>query len=140
MREIEVAEPEDLPTFDPSRSILPDEGDATVVLGPLESVLKNSETMSRGGITPYAAIGAGDVVTIDQGEGAGWSAGDFGLIYWTTGGSQYELGGAAAPPVIAARGMVIWADENTANILITDGDGAVELGMSVRRMESADDY
>jgi hypothetical protein len=139
LRELEVAEPPELPPLDPNGVVVADESDATVVLGPLESVLKSTETMARGGITPYAGIGAGDVVTIDQGEDAGWSAGDLGLIYWSTGGSRYDLGGMASPPVVAARGMVIWADPDTANILLIDSDGAVELGMKVRRVDSATD-
>ena len=137
---LDFAEVGDLPPFDPNRIVEPDESDATVVLGPLESVLTDSERMTRGGITPYAAIGAGEVIIIDQGNNSGWSAGDYGLIYWTERASQYDLGGMSAPPMIASRGYVIWANENTASVLITDGDGAVELGMKVRRMSDPVNY
>jgi hypothetical protein len=140
LEELDILEVGDLPPFDPNRLVEPAESDATVVLGPLESVLKNAEAMTRGGITPYAAIGAGEIIIIDQGSGAGWSAGDYVLIYWTTGASQYNLGGMSAPPMIASRGFVIWAGENTASVLVTDGDGAVELGMKARRMDDPENY
>jgi hypothetical protein len=140
MEELEIAEVEDLPPFDPSRPVDPSDGDATVVLGPLESVLSDAEAMSRGGITPIAAVGAGDVVIIDQGNDAGWSAGDYALIYWTEGASQYDLGGISAPPLVASRGFVIWTGEKTASVLITDGDGAVELGMKARRIDDPESY
>jgi hypothetical protein len=140
MDALDIAEVGDLPTFDPNRLVEPSDSDATVVLGPLESVLKDAEKMTRGGITPLAAIGSGEIIIIDQGNDSGWSAGDYGLIYWTEGASQYNLGGMAAPPMIASRGFVIWANENTASVLITDGDGAVELGMRVRRMDDPENY
>ncbi len=135
MGELDIAEVGDPPPFDPNRLVEPSDSDATVVLGPLESVLANAEKMTRGGITLLAAIGPGEIVIIDQGNNTGWSAGDYGLIYWTERASQYNLGGMTAPPMIAARGFVIWAGEDTANVLITEGDGGVELGMKVRRIE-----
>lgn len=135
MEELDIAEVEDSPPFDPERLVAPFDRDATVVLGPLESVLSDAEQMTRGGITPHAAIGPGEVVIIDQGNDEGWTAGDHAVVYWTEGTSQYELGGLAAPPTIAARGFVIWAGAATANVLITAGDGAVELGMNVRRLD-----
>ncbi len=137
---LDIAEVGDLPPFDPSRVVEPSDSDATVVLGPLESVLKSAEKMTRGGITPHAAIGPGEIIIIDQGNDSGWSAGDYGLIYWTEGTSQYNLGGMAAPPMLASRGFVIWANESTASVLITNGDGAVELGMRVRRMDDPENY
>jgi hypothetical protein len=61
--DLEIAEVGELPPFDPNRLVDPSDSDATVVLGPLESVLKDTESMTRGGITPLAAIGAGEINT-----------------------------------------------------------------------------
>ncbi len=107
--------------------------DATVVHGYSESLSKpdGQERESLGNWETYAA---GDVVTIDQGAVDGWEAGMRTLLY----SSKPEVAGSddrlKIEPIVQAQGIVIYALERTAVVMITDGSGAVRRGSRARRM------
>ena len=109
------------------------ESDATVVHGSSESLSKGlaHEREALGNWETYAA---GDVVTIDQGRVDGWQAGMRVLLY----SSRPEV---AAPddrlktePVVQGQAIVIYALDQTAVVMITDGNGTVRRGTRARRM------
>ena len=109
------------------------ETDATVVHGYSES-LSQSGGPDRESLGNWETYAAGDVVTIDQGTVDGWVAGMRTLLY----SSKPE---AAAPddrlkvePVVLGQGIVIYALDQTAVVMITDGGRAVRRGSRARRM------
>jgi outer membrane protein OmpA-like peptidoglycan-associated protein len=126
----------DLPHFDPIHLIEPDDSDATVVLGEVESVRSFRAGGSRAGVLSRAAYAQRDIVTIDQGESSGWEYGDIGLIY---SGSIPETYGVRTevPPLIIARGVIVHATSDKALLKITDTDGVVETGAAVRNLGTA---
>jgi hypothetical protein len=109
------------------------EADATVVHGYSES-LSQKDGFDREALGNWETYAAGDVVTIDQGIGLGWAADDRVMLY----SSVPEV---AAPddrmnnePVVMGQGLVIFALEHTAVVMITDGGGTVRLGTRASRM------
>jgi outer membrane protein OmpA-like peptidoglycan-associated protein len=126
----------ELPPFDPIRLIEPEDGDATVVLGEVESVRSFRAGGDRSNSLSRAAYGGRDLVTIDQGAESGWAYGDIGMI---TSGTIPETYGVNidVPPLILGRGVIIHADEGKALLKITDTNGVIELGAAVRNVGSA---
>jgi outer membrane protein OmpA-like peptidoglycan-associated protein len=126
----------DLPPFDPIHLIEPDDSDAIVVLGEVESVRSFRVGGSRAGVLSRAAYAQRDLVTIDQGESSGWEYGDIGLIY---SGSIPETYGVRTevPPLIIARGVIIHSTSDKALLKITDSDDVVETGAAVRNLGTA---
>ena len=123
----------DFPVIAPDFLLTELDTDATVVHGYSES-LSQAAGHERESLGNWETYAAGDVVTIDQGTVDGWQAGTRVLLY----SSKPE---AAAPddrrktePVVQGQGIVIYALERTAVVMITDGNGTVRRGTRARRM------
>jgi hypothetical protein len=109
------------------------ETDATVVHGYSESITRR-DSDDRDVMANWETYAAGDVVTIDQGTVDGWGVDNRVLLYTS-------IPEVAAPddqlntePVVMGQGLVIFALERTAVVLITDGGGTVRRGSRARRM------
>jgi len=123
----------DFPAISPDFMLTELASDATVVHGYSES-LSRSDGPDRESLGNWETYAAGDVITLDQGVANGWQAGMRALLY----SSKPE---AAAPddrlkiePVVQGQGVVIYALEQTAVVMITDGSGTVRRGSRARRM------
>ncbi len=126
----------ELPPFDPIHLIDPEETDASVVLGEVESIRSFKAGGDRSSSLSREAYATRDLVTIDQGTGSGWAYGDIGLIY---SGSIPETYGVSTdiPPLIIGRGVIVHAVADKAIMKITDADTAIERGAAVRNVGSA---
>lgn len=126
-----VAGDVDFPPLDPDFLVNELDSDAFVVHGHSESLL-DEDSLEREGLNNWETYLVGDLVTIDQGTTAGWNT-DARVLFYTT---RPE---AAAPddrqrtdPVVQAQGLVIYALDTTAVVMITDGGGTVRIGSRAR--------
>ncbi len=119
--------------IDPNRLVTPRVTDATVVLSTANSMV-DPATGGRRNMAMWTTRAAGAVVTIDQGRADGWQLDTPALIYQ----EHAESVGVAVSnraqdePIVIGQGIVFWLEENTAALLITDGDGAVRVGSRAR--------
>lgn len=124
-----------MPEFSPARLITPVAADGTVVYGHSESLADQDEFGERRSTTLRRMYAVGDVVTVDRGTVHGWAPGTVVLFYDPEPALSREDTARQDEPVVTGQGYVIWADADTAALLITDGDRAVELGAKARILE-----
>lgn len=117
--------------IDPNRLVTPRVTDATVVFGDSNSMLDPSSG-GRRNMAMRSTRAAGAVITIDQGRADGWQLDTPAMIYQDRPGSMAVSSSVKTEPIVVGQGVVFWLQETTATLLITDGDGAVEIGSRVR--------
>lgn len=118
----------DFPAVEPDFLLTELDADATVVHGYSESMSEPSG-QDRESLGNWGTYAAGDVVTIDQGIADGWQEGMRTLLYSGAGPDRLKV-----EPVVLGQGIVIYALEQTAVVMITDGGGAVRRGARARPM------
>jgi len=123
----------DFPAIDPDFLLTELATDATVVHGYSESLAKSSGP-GRDVLTGFETYAAGAVVTIDQGLVDGWETNMRVLLYSAKPETAAPDDRAKTEPVVQGQGVVIYAFELTAVVMITDGNGAVRRGTRARRM------
>lgn len=128
----DIGETPEMPRFSSDRLIAPMESDATVVYGSSESLADSSDLGRRRSTLHRRIYAAGDVVTVDRGSVHGWTPGSSVLLYDPSPALVKGESGHDDEPEVVGQGYVIWADADTAALLITDGDRAVELGVRAR--------
>ncbi len=115
---------------DPNRLVTPRVTDATVVLSTANSMIDPAG--GRRSMALWTTRAAGAVITIDQGRADGWRLDTPALIYEEHAATVAVSDRAKDEPLVVGQGIVFWLEENTAALLITDGDGAVRIGSRAR--------
>ena len=133
----DVPQMADVPDFDPSLLITPNDADATIILGELESVISESGD-SRLSTTAREAYSQRDVVVMDQGSSSGWAAGDVVTMYRAKLALELQMSVATYTPMSLGVGMIVAVGDDAAALLIVDGDFAVQIGDRVRRIGGTD--
>jgi len=123
----------DFPAIEPDFLLTELDTDATVVHGYSES-LSRSDGQDRETLGNWETYAAGDVVTIDQGTVDGWEAGMRTLLYSSKPEAASPDDRLKVEPLVQGQGIVIYALEQTAVVMITDGGGTVRRGSRARRM------
>ncbi len=124
-----------VPDFVPLRLVTPDDADAVIILGDLESVAAGST--GRGVATAgRLAYGQRDVVIIDQGSLDGWSGGEIVDLYRGKSVLGTWSGVSDFTPLLIAIGVVVAVGDEAAAVLIVEGDLGVRVGDRVRRSTS----
>lgn len=124
-----------LPEFDFARlvSVRPD--DAIVVMGFRATVLTETSSGDRAGVTlSRETYAQGDVLTIDRGREAGWAIGDVVLLYEDEPLRQRGARREADIPEVVARAVVFRVGRRTATVIVTDSVKAVSIGDRGRRI------
>lgn len=116
-----------MPQYDPDQLITPQPEDATVIFGSGETVRFPRRNNERGSLNVRAMYGAGDVVTIDRGLADGWDL-QLPVLFYRAAGALGRGLPPAAEQTPVAQGVVFWAGQSTAAVLITSGDRALEVG------------
>jgi hypothetical protein len=132
----DLAEPSEIPHFEPDRLITPDPADPVVILGELESVVSDSGE-SRIGTAARDTYAQRDVVIIDQGSTSGWAPGDLVDMYRPELALKTRTSATVYTPMPLALGMVVAVGEDAAAVLIVESEMAIQLGDRVARMGSA---
>ncbi len=117
---------------DPNRLVTPRVTDATVVYA-TSSSMYNPANGSRQNMAVWNTHAAGEVITIDQGRADGWRLDTPALFYLEHRGRVAVSNSVKDEPIVVGQGVVFWLQETTAALLITDGDGAVEIGSRARQ-------
>lgn len=122
--------------LDRERLVDPRPSDATVVYGSGDSLRDERNLDRRTTMTNWTSYAAGHVITIDQGRSDGWQLDQRGLLYGTIRGTVAIDPRARTEPIILGQAVVFWLQDETAALLIIEGDSAVELGARVRPLEN----
>ena len=129
-----VPQVSDIPPFDREQLVVPDEADATIILGELESVI--SETgEERVSVATRETYGQADIVIIDQGGPTGWTPGDIATFYRA--GLAVGASAASEPPMLLGNGVIVAVGAEVAALMIVETVFPVNLGDSVRRTGTA---
>jgi len=130
-----------LPVFDDKMLVTPDDADAFVVMGALESVLSGSGDMQRQSMTQYTIYGQRDLVVMDQGSSATWQVGDVALMYRDRIYAESDLlrDALVVPPVLG-RAVVVRADTSSAVLQIVDSVTEMQVGDRARKIGTVWDY
>ncbi len=121
------------PAVEPDLLLTESDADATVVYGHSES-LSTELGEPRETLGNWETYAAGDVVTVDQGAADGWQEGTRVLLYSSKLDSAAPDDAHKVARVVQGQGMVIYALDQTAVVMITDGAGAVRRGTRARRI------
>lgn len=124
-----------VPELDAAVLVTPREADATVVYGSSES-LPADEGEGRQQMSLRNSYAGGDVVTIDRGRVHGWGRGT-GVLFYEAEFDALEDDRAEHEPIVLGSGVVIWAEADTAAVLIVEAERTVNLGSRATR-ESED--
>ena len=123
-----------LAPFDGRRLITPAEEDATVIFGAYDTLMGATVDAQRQDTAARQTYASGDVVTLDRGIDDGWAVGDGVLFYVAEAEEVYQIAGeVVTPPRLLGRGIVFWAQPQSASVMITDGDQPVSVGARARR-------
>lgn len=130
-----------LPVFDADRLVTPEEADAYVVMGALESVLAGEGDLSRQSLTQYEIYAERDLLVIDQGADATWEFGDLALVYRDRVYADSNiLRQALVEPLVIGRGVIVRADDTSAVMQVTDSVTEMQLGDRARNVGTIWDY
>ncbi len=129
-----VPQVSDIPPFNREQLVTPDEADATIILGELESVLSDSGE-ARIGVATRETYGQADIVIIDQGGPTGWTPGDVATIYRSA--TAFTTTGAVEPPMLLGNGVIIAVGAEVAAVMIVETVFPVNLGDRARRSGTA---
>ncbi len=129
-----VPEVSDIPSFNREQLVTPDEADATVILGELESVISESGE-DRAAVATRETYGQADIVIIDQGGPTGWTPGDIATFY--RGRLEFSTGAAAEPPMLLGNGVIVAVGAEVAAVMIVETVFPVNLGDRARRTGTA---
>ncbi len=140
----EIEMPEELPrlpVFNADMLITPEDNDAFVVMGAVESVASEPNAERRESVTDYELYGQRDLLVIDQGTSDQWQLADMATIYRdrTYAYSDVFQAAIAEPPVLG-RGVVVRADTSSAVLQITDSIAELQIGDRARKSGTALDY
>ena len=129
-----VPQVSDIPPFNREQLVTPDEADATIILGELESVISDSGE-ERVGVSTRETYSQADIVIIDQGGPTGWSPGDIATIYRAR--LEFSTSAASAPPMLLGNGLVVAVGAEVAAVMIVESVFPVNLGDRMRRTGTA---
>ena len=130
-----LAQVDSFPDYVPLGLVTPDDADAVVILGELESLASESGGPSFGTVG-RDAYGQRDVVIIDQGSVHGWSAGLVVDLYRGENALATKTDMTAYTPILLGIGLVVAVSDEAAAVLIIEGDYGVQVGDRVRRSTS----
>lgn len=114
--------------------LIADPADATIVYGSSETIYDPGSDTGRTDMSVRQSYSPSEVVTVDLGSASGWQIGATVLFYSMAGTDRGDVYGGQQEALELGRGRVVWAQEDTAAVLVTESIDAIRLGHRARRL------